>query len=168
MVYLGPVQRVPPDALLEYPGNPRRGDVPAIAESLRVHGQYKPVIVQEGTNHILVGNPTEKAAVSLGWDQIDAIFATVDDDQARKIMLADNRLSDLAPTPRMTWPQCWSPWTVTWPAPGTQRTTSPGSRENCRQGSRCSIPTRRPSRSWSPVPSAATSSRRDRLRGHPG
>ena len=95
-IYLGPIQRVPPGALLEYPGNPRRGDVPAIAESLRVHGQYKPIVVQEGTNHILVGNHTWKAAVSLGWPEIDVIFATVDDEAARKIVLADNRLSDLA------------------------------------------------------------------------
>src|SRR5450755_1334889 len=96
MVPLGPVQRVPVGALLEYPANPRRGDVPAIAESLRKNDQYKPIIVQQSTNHVLCGNHTLKAAVSLGWPEILAVFADVDDLTAKRIVLADNRLSDIA------------------------------------------------------------------------
>lgn len=96
MVQLGPVLRVPVGALLEYPDNPRRGDVGQIAESLRVNGQYKPILAQQSTNHILVGNHTWKAAVSLGWTDIAVVYADVDDLSAKRIVLADNRLSDIA------------------------------------------------------------------------
>src|SRR5450755_4786138 len=90
------VERVPLSSLTEFPGNPRRGDVDAIAESLRTNGLYKPLVVQKSTGHILAGNHTWKAALSLGWDQIDAVFIDADDLRAKKIVLADNRLSDLA------------------------------------------------------------------------
>ena len=95
-MYLGPIQRVPIDALLEYPGNPRRGDVGAIAESLRKNGQYRPIVVQESTNHVLAGNHVRKAALSLSWTEIDVVYIDVDDLTAKRIVLADNRLSDIA------------------------------------------------------------------------
>jgi len=78
------------------PGNPRRGDVPAIAESLRKNGMYKPLIAQASTNHILAGNHTWKAAVSLGWQEISVIYLDCDDLTAKKIVLVDNKLSDVA------------------------------------------------------------------------
>jgi ParB-like chromosome segregation protein Spo0J len=93
---LGPIRRVPIDALIEYPSNPRRGDVPAIAESLKQNGQYRPVVVQQSTNHVLAGNHLRKAAVSLGWTEIDTVYIDVDDLTAKRIVLADNRLSDIA------------------------------------------------------------------------
>jgi ParB-like chromosome segregation protein Spo0J len=96
MIHLSEVRRVPVHALTTYPGNPRTGNVAAIAESLTVHGQYRPVIVQDATSLILCGNHTYLAAVSLGWTEIDAVFAAVDDEQARKLVLVDNRTSDLA------------------------------------------------------------------------
>lgn len=80
----------------QYPGNSRRGDISAIAASLETNGQYKPIVVQKSTGHILAGNHTAEAANALGWEKIQAVFVDVDDDQARKIVLADNRTSDLA------------------------------------------------------------------------
>lgn len=94
-MYLSAVKRVPVGALIEYPGNPRRGNVPAIAESLGSIGQYKPVLVHEATNHILAGNHTWKAVASLGWEEISVIYVTCDDATARKIVAADNRIADL-------------------------------------------------------------------------
>lgn len=82
--------------LTPYPGNPRRGNVAAIAESLESNGQYRPIVVQKSTNVILAGNHTAEAAESLGWTTIHAVFVDVDDEQAKTIMLADNRTSDLA------------------------------------------------------------------------
>lgn len=79
-----------------YPTNPRRGDIDAIAQSLKSHGQYKPIVVQYGTNFILAGNHTYKAAKKLGWKKIKITYVDVDESSARKIVLADNRLSDLA------------------------------------------------------------------------
>lgn len=80
--------------------NPRRGDVRAIAESLKAHGQYRPLVVNVGTAtgrplEILAGNHTYLAACSLGWDSVQATTVDVDDETAHRIVLADNRLADL-------------------------------------------------------------------------
>ena len=82
------------EALKEYPGNPRKGDIDKIAESLVANGQYKPIVVQESTNYVLVGNHTLKAIKKLGWDFVDAVVLDVDDEAAKRIVLADNRTSD--------------------------------------------------------------------------
>ena len=37
------------DSLTPYHQNPRQGDTAAIAESLRVNGQYRPIVVNLGT-----------------------------------------------------------------------------------------------------------------------
>jgi len=80
-----------------HPKNVRQGDIGAIAESLKAHGQYRPIVVDKRTNYILAGNHTWKAAQSLGWSQISAGFVeTKDDDEALRILLSDNRASDLA------------------------------------------------------------------------
>ena len=82
------------ETLKEYPGNPRKGDIDKIAESLKVNGQYKPIVVQKSTNYVLVGNHTLKAIKKLGWDFVDAVILDVDDVEAKRIVLADNRTSD--------------------------------------------------------------------------
>lgn len=81
-----------------HPNNPRRGNVDAIAESLRVHGQYRPIVVNRRNGYILAGNHTFKAIRSLGRNKVDVVWVDVDDDMERRIMLADNRTSDLAVT----------------------------------------------------------------------
>ena len=85
--------------LSTYHKNPRRGDVDAIAESLKARGQYRPIVVNIGTHashdyEILAGNHTYLAAKKLGWKTIQATTVDVDDDQAAQIVLADNRLAD--------------------------------------------------------------------------
>lgn len=87
---------VPIDQLVPYGSNPRRGNVEVIAESLRVNGQYRPVVARTGTNEVLAGNHTLAAARHLGWDQIAATFVDCDDEQAKRIVLVDNRANDLA------------------------------------------------------------------------
>lgn len=89
------VQRVPIDSLTPYPGNPRRGDVDAIAQSITVNGVYKPIVVQKASSTILAGNHTWEAATRLGMETIDVVWADVDDAAAKRIVLADNRTSDL-------------------------------------------------------------------------
>lgn len=88
--------RVPVESLKPYSRNPRVGDVDAIAESLRVNGQYRPVVVNKRTGEVLAGNHTLKAAQKLGWSEIAATFVDVDDEQAARIVLVDNRSNDLA------------------------------------------------------------------------
>ncbi|MFI1100283.1 ParB N-terminal domain-containing protein [Streptomyces melanogenes] len=87
--------------LAPYHRNPRNGDIPSIAESLTVNGQYKAIVVNKGThtgraNEILAGNHTYAAAQQLGWERIAATWVDVDEDAAKRIVVVDNRTSDLA------------------------------------------------------------------------
>lgn len=90
------VESVEVDALHAYPGNPRRGNVAAIAESLSVNGQYRPIVVNRRNHQVLAGNHTLMAARRLGWRFIDATFVDADEEQAARIVLADNRANDSA------------------------------------------------------------------------
>ena len=95
-IKVGGVASVAISSLESYPSNPRRGDIEAIAQSLKAHGQYRPIVVQYGTNYILAGNHTYKAARKLGWKKIKITYVDCDEQTARKMVLADNRLTDLA------------------------------------------------------------------------
>lgn len=79
-----------------HPRNVRQGDIGAISTSLGAHGQYKPILVQRSSNYIIAGNHTWKAAQHLGWDKIAVQYLDIDDDKALRILLADNRATDLA------------------------------------------------------------------------
>jgi site-specific DNA-methyltransferase (adenine-specific) len=87
---------VPLDTLRPYARNPRRGDVATIVESLRANGQYRPIVVRSSTREVLAGNHTLAAARELGWSEIAATFVDVDDEQAARIVLVDNRANDVA------------------------------------------------------------------------
>lgn len=92
---------VPIGDLAPYYRNPRTGDLAAIAESLCVNGQYKAIVVNRGThtgrpNEILAGNHTFTAAKELGWEDVAATWIDVDDEAAARIVVVDNRTSDLA------------------------------------------------------------------------
>jgi DNA modification methylase len=86
---------VPIDSLRLYKRNPRRGNLEAIKRSLEAHGQYRPIVARKGTGEVLAGNHTLQAARELGWESIAATFVEVDDEQAARIVLVDNRSSDL-------------------------------------------------------------------------
>jgi hypothetical protein len=88
------VERVALDTLVEHPRNARIGDVDAITESLQAHGAYKPLIVQKSTRHVLAGNHTLKAMLRLGWAEADVVVLDIDDEEALRILLIDNRSSD--------------------------------------------------------------------------
>lgn len=92
-----PIQKlaVPLQDLKPYARNARRGDLGAIIDSLETHGQYKTITVRAKTNEVLAGNHTLAAAKEIGWDQIAVTFVDVDDDTAARIVLVDNRTSDL-------------------------------------------------------------------------
>jgi len=89
-------QYVPISQLREFPNNPRRGDVELLMESLGYHGQYRPIVANRRTSEVLAGWHTLKAARKLGWDMIAVTWVDVDPITAKRIVLADNRLSDLA------------------------------------------------------------------------
>lgn len=93
---------VPVEKLHPYPGNARRGDVDMIADSLRINGQYKPIVVNKGTkapdlaDTVLCGNHTWEAAKQLGWEHIDVHWVDLDKHQARNVVLIDNKANDSA------------------------------------------------------------------------
>lgn len=85
---------VPVDDLHQLPGNPRKGDVDAVAKSLETFGQLKPIVARrDGT--IVAGNHTWAAARKLGWDRIAVVWIDVDDSTAQAFALADNRTAEL-------------------------------------------------------------------------
>lgn len=84
------------DLLNEYPNNPRQGDIPMISESLNQHGQYRPLTVNKRDMTILTGNHTWKAMKQLGWKTCIVTYVDVDETQAKKIVVVDNRLGDIA------------------------------------------------------------------------
>ena len=85
---------VPIESLQPWPGNPRRGDIAAISESLKRFGQLRPIVTQ-GTV-VVAGNHLVAAAKQLGWTHLAALdheFAS--EQEARGFVLADNRVSQL-------------------------------------------------------------------------
>ena len=60
---------VPKDDVTAHPRNARNGDIEAIAESIQTNGCYRPVIAQRSSGHILAGNHTYYALLSLGAAQ---------------------------------------------------------------------------------------------------
>lgn len=87
--------------LRPHPDNPNNGDVEEVAASLATNRQYRSICVNVGTftgrpQEILAGHTTVAAALSLGWAQLRADLVDVDDEAARRILAADNRLARLA------------------------------------------------------------------------
>ena len=86
---------VPIDSLKGLPGNPRRGDVDAVATSLSRFGQRKPIVVRRDDGTIIAGNHTWQAAKKLGWSEIAVAYVGDDDVTAQAYALADNRTAEL-------------------------------------------------------------------------
>lgn len=68
----------------------------AIANSLKLFGQRKPIVIHNGV--VIAGNGTLEAAQTLGWEQIEVVHTPEewDADKAKAFALADNRSAELA------------------------------------------------------------------------
>lgn len=86
---------VPIDTLTPYPGNAKRHDLDLIRESLRLHGQYRPAVVQASTGYVIVGNGMLAAAKAEGWTELARVVKDYDDEAARRLVLLDNRSTEL-------------------------------------------------------------------------
>lgn len=89
------------DSLEMHPDNPREGNVDVIAESIEVNGFFAPLICQRPRDgrtlgRILAGNHRWLGAKRRGMKAIPIVWVDVDDVAAAKILVADNRTSDLA------------------------------------------------------------------------
>ena len=93
------LQRLRLDDIQQHPQNVRihtKRNLDVIKKSLSEWGQYKPILVQKSTMYILAGNGTYQAAAALGWEEMDCNVIDVTDEQAKAILIADNRSSDLS------------------------------------------------------------------------
>lgn len=86
---------VPLSTLQLLPGNPRIGNVDAVAASLKRFGQRKPIVVNRTNAEVEAGNHTLQGARLLGWPTIAAVFVDDDAATAKAYSLADNRTGDL-------------------------------------------------------------------------
>jgi ParB family chromosome partitioning protein len=94
-VNVGRNETVPVDSVRPHPQNARRGNTERIERSLRAHGQYKPLVVQESTGLILAGNHTWHVMRDrLGATHVLAQFVACSDEKALAILAVDNRASD--------------------------------------------------------------------------
>lgn len=84
------------DAITAHPANPRRGDLDAITDSITAHGFFGACVVQRSSGHILIGNHRWLAARAAGETSVPVLYVDVDDEVARRIMVADNRTAELA------------------------------------------------------------------------
>jgi hypothetical protein len=82
--------------LIRHPLNPREGDVGAIAESIQMNGWFGTVVAQRSTGYVLAGNHRLEAARLLGFASVPVYWVDCDESTAKRILLADNRTSDLA------------------------------------------------------------------------
>ena len=85
----------PVSSLSTLPGNPRRGDVEAVAASLKRFGQRKPIVARASDRVVIAGNHTLQAAVSLGWDEVAVSFVDENEEESLAFALADNRTAEL-------------------------------------------------------------------------
>lgn len=82
---------VDPKTLQPHPDNPQEGDKEAIAESIDENGFFGYVIVQKSTNRVIAGWHRCSEAIKAGLETIPAMILDVSDDQAVRVLLADNR-----------------------------------------------------------------------------
>lgn len=83
--------------LRPHPDNPRNGDTDLIVQSIKAHGQFRPILVSDD-NVVIAGNHTYAALMELGRQKISVTRIPIhsEDPQAIEIMLMDNRSSDVA------------------------------------------------------------------------
>lgn len=99
MIHAQKVVVVPIDSLVSDPANARKHDeknLSAIANSLKLFGQRKAIVVQKKGMVVRAGNGTLEAAKRLGWSEIAAVVIDDDNTTAAQYAIADNRSAELA------------------------------------------------------------------------
>ncbi len=79
------------DVIREHPQNPNVGDDEVVDESIGVNGWYGVVTVQKSTGYILAGNTRYRVAMARGMKALPVTWKDVSDEEALRIMLADNQ-----------------------------------------------------------------------------
>ena len=84
------IEQIDPKTLAIHPDNPRLGDIGAIITSIENNGWYGAVVAQKKTRRVLAGNHRLQAAIQLDMDEIPVYWVDVNDEEAKRIMIADN------------------------------------------------------------------------------
>ena len=87
---------IPVDQIQQHPANPRRGDDEAVGESIARNGFFGAILVQRSSGNVIAGNTRYRVMTEEGHDTIPGFWVDCDDETATRILLADNRTSDLA------------------------------------------------------------------------
>jgi len=88
---------VDPATLIPHPGNPRVHQDQVLRDSVRRFGQYRAVVVNKRTGRLVAGHGTVAAfAAERPGEPIQVSYVDVDEETADRILLIDNRASDLA------------------------------------------------------------------------
>ncbi|RPI07880.1 MAG: hypothetical protein EHM63_07105, partial [Actinobacteria bacterium] len=83
-------------AIQQHPRNPRKGDDASVRESMEHNDFFGAILVQRSTGYVIAGNTRYRVMKADGETTIPAFWVDFDDETAMRIMLADNRTSDLA------------------------------------------------------------------------
>ncbi|WP_171074370.1 ParB N-terminal domain-containing protein [Nonomuraea basaltis] len=86
---------IPVVDLEPHPENPHRGDVDVIGDSIDENGFYGAVLVQRSRMRIIAGEHRWQGAQARGLAEVPCVLLDVDDERAKKILLADNRTAAL-------------------------------------------------------------------------
>lgn len=86
------------DSLTPWAQNPRNNDeaVEQVAASIRRFGFASPIIARAADRSVIAGHTRLKAAQQLGLDLVPVRFVELDEDEARALALADNKLNEIA------------------------------------------------------------------------
>ena len=90
------IRMVPVGDLIPWPGNPRRGDVDVVRESIRQNGYFVPIIAQSSSSRIIAGHTRLEAAILENLPRVPVIWLDVDDATAMRMLLVENRSNDVA------------------------------------------------------------------------
>lgn len=86
----------PIEMVSQHPKNPNEGDVEMIADAMARLGVYKGITAQFSTGYILEGNHRYLAMLSMGCTEIPVTWLEVSDEDAMRILLADNRTAEVS------------------------------------------------------------------------
>jgi hypothetical protein len=89
------IEYVEVGSIKTHPNNAREGDIGAIITSIEKNGWFGTIVAQKSTRYILAGNHRFMAAVQVGLTHVPVYWVDCDDQQALRILIADNRTSDI-------------------------------------------------------------------------
>ena len=90
---------VPVSELNFDPANAKKhgeGSISAIAASLKVYKQLKPVVARKDNGIVIAGNGTLQAALSLNWSHLAVVWVDMDAATAAGFSISDNRTAELS------------------------------------------------------------------------